>query len=708
VAPAVIAGAALAGLLGLLLWIAAGPLTTNDLWWHLRHGEAYASEGLWLERDPCLHTAEQPPVPHQWLFAVTAHGVDAFLGLHGLRLAHGLAALGIAFLALSVFRRARAGLEPALLATAVFLVLSWYRVVQLRPELFSIAAALALVRLLFVPGAVPSWGRVAAAVAVVWIWANTHTVFMVGPLLMLAALGGLAVQAALARLVLGAPVEAEVRARAARIAAALALSLLAALANPRGIDQHLAFVVASQQGAIFTVLDEWARFDPFAWTNYAPAVSALAWGLTDLLLLGFVAAAAWAFVRFLRAPSADGLRDLDPVGLALGAAGLVAMVVSIRFFWLSVLPLAALLGLGRGALTRPAASWAAAAASLGLAVAYPLWGGWSAAAGLMPREPARWLAESSTGERFFEEGIRFLEETGVEGNLFNTYEMGGYLCYRLAPRLRTFLDGSMNVSDDVQREAQRITSQRGAWPFETWLELLDRRGVDVFFGVGVPASGAGRPGEGVYTTVLPERAPGWRLISRGMRHGIWLRATERNRENLARVAGWYETQGVPFDRERGLDPARVIAAAPDWAAAHQLVPPRWRDLLRARDAARAEAKPAPFEPGGLVYALAGAYEAGLANDREAARLAPDAKAPHRRLVWALLRLDRAEEAVLEARELHALDPQDPRTVLFARGAQLYQRASRKPFPAPGVQDPVPPDALINALPLVRSRSPLRQ
>jgi hypothetical protein len=653
-------------------------------------------------------TAEQPPVAHQWLFAVTAHGVDATFGLHGLRAGHGLAVLGIALLALSLFRRAGAGWPAAGLAAVTFLVLAWYRVVQLRPELFSIAATLALVQLLFVPARVPSWGRVAAAAVLVGVWANTHTVFMVGPLLMVAALGGLAVQAGLARFTLAAPPDAELVLRARRIGAALGLSLLVALVNPRGIDQHLAFVVASQQGAIFTVLDEWARFDPFAWSNYAPAVSVLAWVLTDLLLVGFVAAVGASAWRFLRAPSMERLRDLDLVLLALGAAGLVAMVTSIRFFWLAFLPLTWLLRFGRPLLLRPAAGWLAAAVSLGLAAAYPVWGGWSAAASLMPREPGRWLAEPATSDRFFEAGIAFLAATGIEGNLFNTHEMGGYLCYRLAPRMRTFIDGSMNFPGELQREVQRVSSQRGTQPFETYLDLLERRDVDVVFGVGLPAIGVGRPGEGVYTTTLLERAPGWVLVSRGMRYGIYLRTSPRNRENLARIAEWYAAQGVPFDPERGLDPARVIAEAPDWAADQELVPPRWRDLLAARAAARAQENPAPFEGVGLVYALAGAYEEQLENDHEVERFAPDSKALRRRLVWALLRLDRPTGAVHQARKLVALDAKDPRSVFFHRAAALYKRASGRRFPAPDVVEPVPPEALINQLPLLSSRNPIRQ
>ena len=83
------------------------------------------------------------------------------------------------------------------LSTAVFLVLAWYRLVQLRPELLTLAGVLCLQHLLFAP-ALPSWRRVAASVGLVWLWANVHAAFMLGPLLIAAALAGVAARFAMA------------------------------------------------------------------------------------------------------------------------------------------------------------------------------------------------------------------------------------------------------------------------------------------------------------------------------------------------------------------------------------------------------------------------------------------------------------------------------------------------------------------------------
>lgn len=225
-----VAGFAVLG--GCILYLVGGPLLDNDLWWHLAHGRAYLEAGPWLDTDPCLGTAERGPIPHQWGFAVAARIVELLAGLQGLRVVHALAALGITGLAFRELRRDVGPGAPALCATAVFLVLSWYRLVQLRPELMTLAGVLLLHRLLFVP-ALPSRRQILLATGVVVLWANVHAAFLVGPLLTAAALAGVAARYAAARVAGVGDASAEAR-RAGHLAAALGLSLVAALLNPRG------------------------------------------------------------------------------------------------------------------------------------------------------------------------------------------------------------------------------------------------------------------------------------------------------------------------------------------------------------------------------------------------------------------------------------------------------------------------------------------
>ena len=58
----------------LVLIVCGRPLDRTDIWFHLKMGEVYATEGLWPSEDPMLHTAEgRAPVQHEWLFGVLAH-----------------------------------------------------------------------------------------------------------------------------------------------------------------------------------------------------------------------------------------------------------------------------------------------------------------------------------------------------------------------------------------------------------------------------------------------------------------------------------------------------------------------------------------------------------------------------------------------------------------------------------------------------------
>lgn len=146
--------------------VAAGqPLFTEDAWWYLSMGEAYLAHGPWLDADPLLHTAQGPPAPAAWLFALALAAIEHAAGFTGLRLAHVLLVAGIFALAWRALRRASGSARFASLGTALFAALSAYRLFQLRPHLVSIAAALGLAWLILEPPRGPSRARIVAAAA---------------------------------------------------------------------------------------------------------------------------------------------------------------------------------------------------------------------------------------------------------------------------------------------------------------------------------------------------------------------------------------------------------------------------------------------------------------------------------------------------------------------------------------------------------------
>ena len=107
--------------------------------------------------------------------------------------------------------------------------------------------------------------------------------------------------------------------------------------------------------------------------------------------------------------------------------------------------------------------------------------------------------------------------------------------------------------------------------------------------------------------------PGWIPIFRNSESALYLRANERNRDNLERIANYYADQRVPFDRERGFEICRVIREAPEWAFRHGAIPPRFPLL-----AARAET-PTPGDTPirdrvAALYAVLGCYSRAAAID----------------------------------------------------------------------------------------------
>lgn len=669
-----IAALSLALVCGWLLYLCGRPLATSDLWWHLAMGEVYATQGPWpAGGDPLLFTAHaDAPVQHEWLFGVAVYAVEKALGYQGLRALHVLLVAGCLALALSSFRRSSRSFETAALATLVFTLLASWRFVQLRPDLVSIPAALALHRLLLEPEAGPGARRIALAALLVLVWVNVHSLFAVGLLLLAAGLAGALGEAVLAaRLAPGSDASRRARGRAGRLAAALALCGLASLANPRGLRQHLTFLTSSRESAIWEVADEWRRFDPLSWRGLGHSLGPGEWLLADLVLALALALAVVAGLRLVRRRSPEALRDAAPVHAALAFAGAVALLASVRFLWLAAFPLLYALAFERrlapGAGQRVAALAAGACALLALA-----WPQSNTPRRFGPEAPPPgpgYLAPAVNDFKFHGDAVRFLEETGLEGRLFNTYRLGGYLGYRLAPRLRTFIDSrTEHYPTEVYLEYSRIVERRGERPGEDFRALLDRRGVDVFLGVGIPPTRPGRP----FTAAHLEGSPGWLLVSRSIRHAIWLRRGERNARNLARVVAWYRREGVPFDPARGLDVERVLREQPGWAETHHMQLPGYPTWQRERDDPDPDLRFRARVGLARNLVLLGVYRAALPLAREATALRPDAKPAWRELAYALLRLGRHAEGLAAAESLLAIAPDDARSREFLAAARAVQ------------------------------------
>jgi hypothetical protein len=672
--PELLAHAGCVALAALLLVAVGQPLFTDDAWWHLALGEVYARAGPWLDEDPLLFTAPGPPVPAAWLTDLALFGVGRFSGFAGLRVVHVLSVAGILALAWSLLRRASGSRLAASLATGAFVVFAAYRLVQLRPHLFTILAVLGLYRLLIEGGAPPSRRRVALAVGLFALWANLHGGFLLGPVLLAAALGGL-----LLAMSLRAPEHGPGdRARARRLAAALGLGLLATLANPSGVGQHLAYFAAgAETPELMRVADEWARLGPFRLPVSHLPPSPLAWGLVWGLLVVTPAAALWSVLRWRRVAGSDGESEVDAALVALAGASLVALLLAVRFLWLGIFPLLLLARSGRAGLalrdargrTAPWRGWAGAALALLLVPGFLRLGDWPMISKGIPRSWSGY-AQPYPASKYYAHAVWLLKDAGLEGNLFNDYFMGGFLGFWLAPPLRSFINGTLNVSNEVIDANRAIRERRGSAPGESFPALLDRLRVDLFLGIRLPqVPNPDRPW--FYTTSHLERTPGWIPVFRNLRSAVYLRTNERNRANLERLADYYAREQVPFDPDRGFDPERVIREARGWAVEHGLVPSYFERLAAAShglDSARRRQAQGQLAS---LYAALGLYEQAIRLDRPALRADPGDVVTGRRLVWSLLRLDRADEALEAAEPLAEAAPTDWLSHEIAAAARRY-------------------------------------
>jgi len=662
-APLALAISSLTVLSILLLLLVGRPVATDDLWFHLKMGEVYGTETLWPEADPMLHTAgDQRPVQHEWLFGVAAFGIERAVGLQGLRIAHVIAVCGIVLLVFASFRRESGAALPAVFATCIFLLLSWRRLYQLRPDLVSIPAAIAIYQLILASRDGPSRRQVALATGLIWVWANIHSLFAIGLALGVAGWLGIWVRRGLETRLPAAERSAPTPAPG-RVGAAIGLGFLVALVNPRGIAQHLTFFSSTRDSAIWMVKDEWTPFDPFSIPGEgAPGIDPLAWLTMDALLLLLLLAAVAGGLAFLRRPSADRLRAVDPVLAALAFASVVAILVSLRFLWMSFFILLFLLRAQRwGLASHPKAArrvgWAMAGAVLLLTIGWVRMDAWAGIVSEIRREPGGYFETPYLARRYCASGIHFLKEAGLRGNLFNPYHLGGYAGYRLAPGIRTFIDGrTEHYPDQVMLDYLEIVRGSRQSHRRAVFELLDARQVDIFLGVGLP--------EGyysdLYTVELPARRPDWILVYRSIDHAIYLRRDLRNAENLRRVVAYYRERGIPFDSQTGFSPRQVIRQAPAWAVAQGMIPPGFPELAAQRESENPDERYRALDAIGNVFWLLGEYHAQIEADLAASALRPDAREPRRRLANTYVRKRRFKDAEPLARELYESDPGDER------------------------------------------------
>jgi hypothetical protein len=437
-----------------VLALAVRPSVDSDTWWHLRAGAWMVDHRQILTADPFSLTRQgQPWIYPGWLAQLALYGVYAALSYGGLNLVTGLM-VALAFVSLWPV------LDAGPLVRAFVLILAasasgifW----SARPQIFTLALAGVFIALLERQRANRGRGWWILPLLMVG-WVNLHGGFAVG--LMLIGVYGLGEGAELVlarrRGLTWAQAWTEHRPRLLRWGAAGALSVAALALNPAGPVMVLYPFKTLSIGVLRQYIQEWQSPDfhllqtqPFAWmlilTLVVLAVSKLRphaahlllvalfawWGLDAARNIGlFAVASAPALARH----ADDVVRELRP---KLAATGQIPE------------RLARALNLGLGLLV-------ALAALARIATQLPDSVNQSAVEATMPVE-----------------AVDFLEARPPVGPLFNSYNWGGYILWRLYPGYLSFVDGRTDLFDD-----QLLTQYLSVWSGDAeWKPVFQEWGI---------------------------------------------------------------------------------------------------------------------------------------------------------------------------------------------------------------------------------------
>ena len=512
---------------GLLTFLhVCGPVTTNDLFWHIKTGEHLWNTGGFSSRDVFSYTTEDLAwIQHEWLSQLIFYGLHELGGFTLLRLFAGVAALLIGWLIYILVRRELGSELPAAILVVVFAVLATERF-QTRPTLFSMGCFILMVTWLSGRRGEWRWREGLALVSLTLVWVNLHSVGLLSLPIYGTYLAGLVAR----RLTDRAAAPVDLRRHGLTFLGVLAACCM----TPTGL-RLFAFAAQDGEQVMNLVVDEWGAFSLTYSQN--PLLSPLSYGVILVILACILVVYLRAGVALSGEPhklASPGFPD--PLRLAMLVLCLVGGLSARRFHWMLVislaLALAHLLKMARHR-TPSRVSDRHLLPKLGISLSAcllflhyqshlhfegkPLHGNLSDAA----------YYTGDIAPSLDLGGIRFMQEAGLEGNAFCHYSSGGMLTYALHPRIKVFVDSRADLyRREVILDFLRV---RDGHPDQQ--AILDRYDTDIYYR---------------HWEINPLREPiGWTKVYSASDGEVWLRNTPQNEQNLHRSLRWQRLASQP-------------------------------------------------------------------------------------------------------------------------------------------------------------------
>jgi hypothetical protein len=435
--------------------MAARPSIDTDTWWHLRAGAWMLAHHQVLTVDMFSSTRfGQPWLNHSWLSQILLYLVWQLLSYAGLNI---LTAVLVTAAWWFVYARCEGNaylkafcLVLGAAASAVF----W----SARPQMAS-----------FVLTAIFAWvlgdyrwrgiDRLWWLPPLMILWVNLHGGFAIGFLLLLGTLAGQGVSAVLGQAGPGALSWRQL----GRLALVSAICVAVVPLNPFGLALYLVPLRTVSIGVLQQFIQEWQspdfhllQFQPFIWLVLA-TLAALGFSrrradLTDVLLVcGFT------YLGLVSARNVSTAALLITPLLTRHAAAIVAELRESR-------PrLAAVFDPPPARRTYPVLN----GAILGLVLLAVLIKVIDAS---LPATNEKYIAAQEPVQ-----AVAYLEQAQPPGPLFNAYNWGGYIAWRLYPQYPVFVDGRTDLYDDALLR-QYLTAALGQ---PSYRQVLDRYGVNL-------------------------------------------------------------------------------------------------------------------------------------------------------------------------------------------------------------------------------------
>lgn len=420
------------------IWIVQPVINDPDIWWHLRTGQWIVEHGTLPTTDPfSIYGENRPWFAYSWLFEISLYGLFRSFGESGIIL-YTLMAVWVVVYALHRIVSKRISDFALICGVVAISTITLSKLFTPRPWLLTIifCAATLEVVLSLREGRLSRWFYGLPVLYV--LWANVHIQFVYG----LGLLGLACIAPYVDRIVAqvaGLPVPVPWRGACRRqLVTITAMCGIATLLTPYHI--HLYRVVVELAG-------QTGMWD-YAQEMLAPSFRTLA----DWTMLAMCAAAIYLLGRRAAASS------FEVVLLLVG--GLCAFRGQ-RDSWLLVLAVIVVVVSPRTMVTRQLSS-ALPRRAFAMAIVLVV----AATLGIARyREYSTNEIRENTAKQFPVAAAAFVEDQGFGGPLYNHFNWGGYLSWRL-PHLKVSMDGRANIHGD-----ERIKRSISTWSGESkWID----------------------------------------------------------------------------------------------------------------------------------------------------------------------------------------------------------------------------------------------